>query len=242
MTIAGMPYSSPPVFTKLANITKPSKKPPSKASAPLSLPTIPNPKISPFDNIPLLESLGKIGIEKAIDTLPNGIKNNREAIAETIENNVRSKIVKTSLSDPAYYEKMSGLLDEIIADRKTKAIEYEEYLIKVAELSKQVMAGKSVDTPAQLNTSGRFALYNNLLPKSAIVPGIVAASENPYIPDVAILKLTIEIDTKIKDVRSDNWRGNKSKEQQIKAALYEILKEVDEVERIFLIIQKQHEY
>jgi type I restriction enzyme, R subunit len=199
-------------------------------------------KISPFDNIPLLELLGKIGIENAIDTLPDGIKNNREAIAETIENNVRSKIVKASLSDPAYYEKMSALLDEIIADRKEKAIEYEDYLKKVAELSKQVMAGKSVDTPAQLNTPGRFALYNNLLPKSVVIQGVVSASENPYIPDVAILELAIEIDTKIKEVRSDNWRENDAKERQIKAALYDILKEFDEVERIFLVIKYQKEY
>ncbi len=199
-------------------------------------------KISPFDNIPLLELLGKIGIEGAIDTLPEGIKNNRDAVAETIENNVRSKIVKTSLSDPAYYEKMSALLDEIIADRKSKAIEYEEYLKKVAELSKQVMSGKSADTPAQLNTPGRLAIYNNLLTKSIPAQGIAAESGNPYIIDAGMLEMAIEIDTKIKHVRSDNWRGNKSKEQQIKATLYDVLQEFDEVERIFLIIQAQSEY
>jgi type I restriction enzyme, R subunit len=199
-------------------------------------------KISPFDNIPLLELLGKIGIENAIETLPEGIKNNREAIAETIENNVRSKIVKASLSDPAYYEKMSALLDEIIAARKEKAIEYEDYLKKVAELSKQVMAGRADNTPVQLNTPGRLALYNNLIDKSAPAQGIVTEAENPYIPEVGILELAIEIDTQIKSVRSDNWRGNKSKEQQIKAALYGIFNDFDEVERIFLIIQQQHEY
>lgn len=200
-------------------------------------------KISPFDNISLLELLGKIGIDKAIETLPEGIKKNRDAIAETIENNVRSKIVKTSLSDPAYYEKMSALLDEIIAARKEKAIDYEEYLQKVAALAKQVSAGKSADTPVQLDTPGKLALYNNLLGKSATTQvGIAAEAINPYITDVGVLELAIAIDTQIKIVRSDNWRGNKSKEQQIKAALYDILKDIDEVERIFLIIQQQPEY
>ena len=179
---------------------------------------------------------------RAIETLPEGIKNNREAIAETIENNVRSKIVKTSLSDPAYYEKMSALLDEIIAARKEKAIDYEDYLQKVAALAKQVATGKSADTPAQLNTPGRFALYNNLALKAGNAQNIAAEAGNPYLPDLDILTLAIEIDTQIKHVRSDNWRGNKSKEQQIKAALYGILKEVNEVERIFLIIQQQPEY
>ncbi len=38
---------------------------------------------------------------------------------------------------------MSTLLDEIIAARKAKAIEYEEYLKRIAELAKQVGAGKA---------------------------------------------------------------------------------------------------
>ena len=49
-------------------------------------------------------------------------------LQRSIENNVRRKIIKENLTDPAYYEKMSALLDEIIATRKAKAIEYEEYL------------------------------------------------------------------------------------------------------------------
>ncbi len=67
------------------------------------------------------------------------------AVAETIENNVRSKIIKEHLNDPAYYEKMSALLDEIIAARKAKAIEYEEYLKRIAELAKKVEAGQAED-------------------------------------------------------------------------------------------------
>ena len=43
-----------------------------------------------------------------------GLKGNKDAIAETIENNVRRKIIKEHLNDPAFYETMSALLDEII--------------------------------------------------------------------------------------------------------------------------------
>lgn len=80
------------------------------------------------------------------------MKGDRNAIAETIENNVRRTIIKEQLTDPAYYEKMSALLDEIIAARKAKAIEYEEYLRRIAELAKKVQAGRAEDTPEQLNT------------------------------------------------------------------------------------------
>ena len=111
-------------------------------------------KISRFDNLSLLDLIVKTGIADAITTQLGGLKGNKTAIAETIENNVRSRIIKERLNDPAFYEKMSALLDEIIEARKAKAIEYEEYLKRIAELAKKVEAGQSEDTPPQLNTPG----------------------------------------------------------------------------------------
>ncbi len=72
-----------------------------------------------------------------VSTQLGGLKGDRNAISEVIENNVRRKIVKEHLNDPAYYEKMSALLDEIIAARKAKAIEYEEYLKRIATLARR---------------------------------------------------------------------------------------------------------
>jgi type I restriction enzyme R subunit len=116
---------------------------------------------------------------------------------------------------------MSALLDEIIAARKAKAIEYEEYLKQIAELAKKVEAGQSDETPKTLNTPGRRALYNNL-------------NQNE--------ELAIKIDEVVKQVRPDGWRGIQAREQVIKAALYGALQNVAEVERIFLIIKQQREY
>src|SRR5277367_6516702 len=76
--------------------------------------------------------------------------------------NVRSKIIKDHLNDPAFYDKMSALLTEILADLKTLRIGYEEFLKRIAELAKQVQTGKGTDTPEKLNTPGKRALYNNL--------------------------------------------------------------------------------
>lgn len=50
-------------------------------------------KISPFDDMPLLDLIVKTGIADAINRMPAGIRGNQSAIAETIENNVRSKII-----------------------------------------------------------------------------------------------------------------------------------------------------
>ena len=47
-------------------------------------------KISPFDDMSLLELIVKTGIANAINSLPGGIRGNKDAVAETIANNVRS--------------------------------------------------------------------------------------------------------------------------------------------------------
>ncbi|TAJ98317.1 type I restriction endonuclease subunit R, partial [bacterium] len=201
-------------------------------------------KISPFDGMTLLELIVKSGIADAVSNLPGGIKNNKGAIAETIANNVRSKIIKDHLNDPAFYDKMSALLDEIIADLRAKRIDYEEYLKRIAELAKNVQAGQAGDMPPELNTPGRRALYNNLNQDLGSNQSAAAAEgPEPYgvIPD-STLDLAMKIDDAVKRTRPDGWRGVHTREQVIKAALYEILKDVSEVERIFLIIKQQREY
>ncbi len=50
------------------------------------------------------------------------------------------------------------------------------------------------------------------------------------------------IDAAVKQVRPDGWRGVQAREQVIKRALFDILLDESEVERIFLIIKAQGEY
>ena len=178
-------------------------------------------KISPFDNMGLLELIVKTGIAKAIATQLGGLKGNQNAIAETIENNVRRKIIKEHLNDPAFYERMSALLGEIIADRKSKATNYEQYLKRIAELVKRVEAGQAEETPKALDTPGKRALYNNL-------------NQNE--------ELAMRIDEAVRNKRNDDWRGIQAREHVIKQALYDVLQDKATVERIFLIIKAQKEY
>jgi len=201
-------------------------------------------KISPFDNMSLLDLIVNSGIANAIAAQLGGLKGNKNAIAETIENNVRSKIIKEHLNDPVFYEKMSALLNEIIAARKAKAIEYEEYLKRIAEVVKKVEAGKAEDTPVELDTPGKRALYNNLMPKKDPDSVYMAAEPNaPYEGTKHdVLELALKIDKAIMLNRPDGWRGIKTREQVIKFALYEVLQDETEVERIFPIIKAQKEY
>lgn len=179
-------------------------------------------KISNFDDMGLLEVIVKSGIAEAINKKLNNLKGNESTIAETIENNVRSKIIKEHLNDPTHYERMSELLDEIIEARKAKAIEYQEYLEKIAELAKNVETGRTEDTPKRLDTPGKRALYNNL-------------DKNE--------ELALNIDEAVKRVRPDGFRGHQAKENIIKQELLKFLDgKLEEVERIFLIIKAQKEY
>ena len=180
-------------------------------------------KISEFGDIGLLDVIVKSGMADAISRLPDGIKNNKSAVAEAIANNVRSKIIKEHLNDPVFYEKMSALLKEIIADLKAKRIDYEEFLKRVADqVIKPLQDGKSADTPARLDTRGKRALYNTL-------------GQNE--------QLALTIDARVKAVRPADWRGKKPRENVIKNALFPLLgNNHAEVERVFLILYKQTEY
>jgi len=158
--------------------------------------------VSPFGDMTLLDIIVNSGIADAIGTLPKGIKKNQGAIAETIENNVRRKIIKEHLINPAYFEKMSKLLSEIIKERKAGAISYQEYLAKIAELVKQTQAGKDNDTPETLTTQGLRALYDNL-------------DKNET--------LALKIDAAVHQKKGADWRGHQAKERAIQQAIYEAL-------------------
>lgn len=201
--------------------------------------------ISPFDHLGLLELIVKTGIAEAIATQLGRVKDNQNAVAETIENNVRRKIIKEHLTDPAFYATMSAQLQEIIALRKAKAIEYEEYLKRIAELAQRVAAGQPPDTPAALDTPGKRALYNNLKPSGSRPAAAKTIDEEPeaYIAcGGSALDLALKIDEVVRTVRPDGWRGVQARELVIKQALYGVLQDVAEVERLFLIIKAQTEY
>jgi type I restriction enzyme R subunit len=178
-------------------------------------------KISNFDNIGLLELIVNSGMADAISSLPDGIRSNRAAVAETIANNVRSKIIKEHLNDPAFYDRMSVLLKEILDDLRALRIDYEQFLKRIADVAKQVFAGKADNTPEKLDSPGKRALFNNL-------------NQNEG--------LALSIDESVKKARPDGWRGVQAREQVVKKALYDVLKDEAEVERIFLIIRAQKEY
>jgi type I restriction enzyme R subunit len=100
-----------------------------------------------FEGLTLLDIIEKIGIEKAIEAELGAMKGDKSAIAETITNNVRKKIVEERVANPVYYDSMAELLDQAIAAWKAKTLEYQQYLKYLVELARKVNVGHSEDAP-----------------------------------------------------------------------------------------------
>ncbi len=83
----------------------------------------PSEVISDFGDGGLIELIVKLGAG-AVEKLPEGIKNEPEAVAETIANNIRKVIVDERPLNPKYYDRMSELLDAVLEERRQGSLDY----------------------------------------------------------------------------------------------------------------------
>lgn len=201
-------------------------------------------KISPFDDLGLIELIVKTGLADTLATRLAGLSGNKDAVAEVIENNVRRKIIREHLNDPAFYERISAQLRELIEQRKADAIAYEDYLKRIHELVKHFADGRADGVAPELKANRSLrAVYNNLPLPASVEAGLADGVNDPATGGTdARLGLARRIDAAVRRVKPEGWRGVPARENTIKKALYEILGDVDEVERIFLIIKAQSDY
>jgi type I restriction enzyme, R subunit len=172
-------------------------------------------KIGEFDDFTLLDFVVAQG-EKL------GGKG-KESAAEAIENNIRKKIVEKILINPKYYEKMSAILDELIRARREGVIAYEKMLEQYVELVKKSEEPENnTHYPESVRHSCAMrAFYDNCGEDEA---------------------LAIALDKAVRESKEEDFRHNEFKERRIKKALYKILNDKDEVERIYNIVVEQGEY
>jgi len=178
-------------------------------------------KISAFDDTSLLD-LVVTNIDKFKEALPERVRKDKEAMAETIENNIRKLIIDEQEVNPRYYEQMSKLLDEIIKQRREEALEYQEYLRRVVELAKKVKEPlNNSDTPSLINTSAKKALYDNLW---------------------LDIELALLVHNTIIKERKDWFRDNKIKQRELKNALSKVIPATVNIDDLFELIKNQKEY
>lgn len=180
-------------------------------------------KLSAFDDMTLVDLIVKKG-QDALTDLPDSVKEDREATAETIENNVRKLIIDEMPTNPKYYLRMSELLDELVKLRKREDIEYKEYLAKIIALSKEVKhPEQSNHYPASIDTRVKRALYDNL-----------GQDESK----------AMALNESVMGALEDNWRGHFQKEKRVKNAIKRALPDItaEELKVLFELIKNQHEY
>ena len=176
--------------------------------------------ISHLDDISLIDLVISKG-GAAEDDLPPASKRKRENVAEAIENNVRKLIIEETPVNPRFYEKMSELLTDLVRQRRDEAIEYAEYLERIASLVRNAKAGHGREYPETITSPGKKALYDNLGDNEA---------------------LALEVDRTVRETAPFDWRGSAMKERKVHRCLEQILDDPDAVEQIFEILKNQHEY
>jgi type I restriction enzyme R subunit len=155
-------------------------------------------KVSAFDDLSIVQLIVQRGAD-AVNALPDGIRKNKEAVAEAIENNLRRLIIDEQPVNPKYYEQMSKLLDALIKQRRQEALDYQQYLQQIVELTKKVKNPEAGGTyPSTMNSRGKRALYDNL-----------GKSET----------LAIVVDEAVRTSRQDDWRNNAFKVKKVRNAI-----------------------
>ncbi len=159
--------------------------------------------------------------EEQLNDLPDELKDEYgRASAETVEANLREVIRKDSPFNPAYYGKLSIILQELIDKRKKEMLDYEEYMKELIELVKKAKGKSANSYPESIKTPGMRALYDNL-------------GQNEY--------LAIRAHEIIKENAIVGFRDSRMKQKKIIRALAKLLG--DEMAlKIYDIIKLHDEY
>lgn len=159
--------------------------------------------------------------EEQLNDLPDELKDEYgRASAETVEANLREVIRKDSPFNPAYYGKLSIILQELIDKRKKEMLDYEEYMKELIELVKKARGKSANSYPESIKTSGMRALYDNL-------------GQNEY--------LAIRAHEVIKENALVGFRDNRLKQRKLIKALAKLLGD-EMAQKIYDIIKLHDEY
>jgi type I restriction enzyme R subunit len=177
-------------------------------------------KIIDFEQLGLIELIVEKSKLNPVEPSSNKVP---EAMAETIENNMRKVIIDEQPINPKYYEKMSELLDALIEQRREEAIDYQEYLKQVKKLALNITTPEdSIKYPGSMNTRAKQSLYDNL-------------SKNE--------ELVTRIDTAIRYTKKADWKTNRFKQRDVENAIREELNEYKvDVKVVMALVKNQTEY
>lgn len=178
--------------------------------------------VSNFEDTGLIDLIVKLGPD-AIDKLPPGIRKSKDAVADTIVNNMRKVIIDEHALNPKFYDRMSELLDAILDERRKQALDYEAYLAKILEAAQQLGSKETGKTyPSWAKHGGQTALVDML-------------------DDDA--DLAFNVDSAVRNVKKHGWVDSPMKRKQVKQAIARSLPDGDaRVEPVFDLMRSRDEY
>lgn len=176
-------------------------------------------RLGAFDDFTLLDFI--LAHREELES--SGNKSAQESAAEAIENNIRKKVVEKITINPAYYSKMSAVLEQLILDRKKGVLKYEQLLERYMELAKKVTdPHENTHYPQSVRQSQAMrAIYDNF-------------GEDE--------ELAVSIHNAVISSKQDGFRNNAVKSNRIKRALSSILSDDDAIDKAFQLIVEQEEY
>jgi type I restriction enzyme, R subunit len=182
----------------------------------------PSEAISDFGSAGLIKLIVERGAG-AIDALPEGIRDDPEAVAETIVNNIRTVIIDERPLNPKYYDRMSELLDTILAERRQESSDYKDYLEKLLEHAEKLGKGESeTEYPAWADSGARRALVDFLGPDA---------------------ELAERVDDAVRLSKPDSWVGNFLRERVVRRAIKDSLPpDFDGLDDLFELVRARDEY
>jgi len=154
--------------------------------------------VAQFEEQGLIDLIVNRGAD-AIDALPDGIKKDPEAVAETIINNVRRVIIDERALNPKYYDKMSTLLDAIIEQRRQEALDYKRYLEELLAIATKIGKRESDTVYPTWAQNGA---------QKALVDFGFDDSETARLIDQVVM-----------DHKPHDWVGNRMKERKVANAI-----------------------
>jgi type I restriction enzyme R subunit len=170
----------------------------------------------------LVDLIVQMGAE-AVETLPDGIKGDPQAVAETIANNMRKVIIDERATNPKYYDRMSELLDALIQRQEQGAIDYQQYLKDLIAQAQQLGKRES-DTayPDWADNGAKRALFDFDLPGEG---------------------LALIIDHTAMTTKPDNWIADRMKERRVRLAVAKVLPaDYDRLDELMDLLKARDEY
>ena len=162
--------------------------------------------------------------QKQLQQIFNG---DQSAIAETIHNNVQ-KITEKHQLNPAYYEKMSALIQNLIEQSRQQKIDLQTYMQEMRSVIKgleQEDYSQQKSYPKEINSPGKQALYENVSDDASIV---------------------VQLHETIINSKPEGWRENKLRKRRLANALKEKIESYPDLtvqlDKVLNIAEQHREY